>query len=248
MKIKKIPKIFIILIVILVLALTDLFGWWDGIKRPFGYLLSGARQRLYQTIVSPEDEIDSLKKENASYQGQIIELLEENANMRRLLDAGVRPSTTFVLTKVIGLSNDQMLVFTSEPRAIKPAASVVDGRILIGRVNKIDGTTVRIDLINSRATKIPVKVWPDDNQIDDKVDFLAEGILVGLEDKIILKEVLSSEKISVGNLVGTTIETGEVFLIGKISQVFPSSDKIFQEAEIKALVDPEELITVAIVK
>jgi len=226
--------------------LTDSFGWWDGIKRPFSYLFSDARSRFYKTIVTPEDELGIQKKETASLKAKLIGLIEENQRLKQLLAIDVRPEAPFLLAKIVGIGETELLVFSPEPEKIKINASVVSGKVLLGKVAKIDGSTIKVNLLNSRQTKIPVRVWQD--QIDEDKSFLAEGILVGQEDKILLKEVLASEKISNGHIVGTVAENGEILLVAEIKKVFPSEDKIFQEAELKLLLDPRKIITVSIIE
>jgi len=226
----------------------DSLGFLNPFKNGVGQLLGASREKVYQKIIGPVEELEHLERQLISCQGEVLELREENSQARRLLDAGIKPKTRVILAKLVGGSDREILASLTSQEEFKEGASVVSGRVLVGKVQRISGQGARIGLLNSSGIKIPVKIWLNEAEAKKNSPTVAEGILVGDGHNLRIKEILASDKIRVSDLVGALIETGEVFLIGEITEIFPSEDKVFQEAKVKWLIDPKKLLTVGIIK
>ena len=245
---KKFQKLGLIFLISLFLLILDSFGIFGGAKRLVIRLFGERRAEVYQKIIGPTEESEKLRRELTSCQSKIFELEEENFQARRLLDAGFKPETGVVLAKVVGSSNNRLLINVSGKEKIKQGASVIIDRVVLGKVEETDGLNAKVILLNSVEIKIPVKIWLNEMDLKGNNSALAEGILTGDGEKIIVKEILASEEVKKNDLVGLVVETGEVFLVGKVKTVFPAGDKIFQEAEIDWSADPGNLLTVGVIK
>ncbi|MBU2592859.1 MAG: rod shape-determining protein MreC [Patescibacteria group bacterium] len=240
-------KFFLVLFLTLLILGVDRLGFLNPVKDLFGRLSSDFRGVFYRQMVRPVGEAEQFKKELASCLAEKIELEEENSVARRLIGSGAKPTTNFSLAKVIGLSRTEAVLAVSDGEAVKKGASLVSGRIFLGRVEEVESGLAKGLLLGSPDLKIPVRIWSDQEEALKNRASLAGGILTVEGDRLLVKEVLSSEKFDLGDWVGTVVETGEVFLIGEIEKIFPSEDKIFQKAEVKWAVNPENLLTVAII-
>jgi len=239
-------KFFLVLFLTLFILGIDRLGFLSPVKDFFGRVSSGFRGVLYQQIVRPVGEAEQFKKELTSCLAEKIELEEENSAARRLIGSGAKPTTNFSLAKVIGIGRTEVILAVNQG-TVKKGASLVSGRIFLGRVEEAGSGLARGLLLGSPDLKIPVKIWPDREEAMKDAGFLAGGILTVEGGRLIVKEILSSEKLNLGNWVGVIVETGEVFLIGEVEKIFPSEDKIFQKAEAGWEIDPESLLTVAII-
>ena len=232
----------------LFLLILDRLGGLDPVKSGFGWLSGAVRARIYQQKTTPSIGEEKLRKEISSCQARVLELEEENFRARKLLGAAIKPKTKLALGKVIGVNDSQAALYVNNRDGIKTGASVVTGRILLGRVRITAGRTARADFLNASEFKIPVKIWLTRQLAEKNGPCLAEGILVGKGENLVVKEILAAEKVADGDWVGAVVESGDVFLIGKIKKVFPSEDKVFQEAMVDWLANPKELLTVGIIK
>lgn len=239
--------LFRVLILGLAFFLFDQIGAFNWLRKRFDFFSLKLREKTFQKIIGPEEELEKLRKELVSCRTNVFELKEENVQARRLLDAGVSPEKEVILGKLVGGNDSQVLIFLAGQSRPEKGASVISGRILVGRVKEITGQMARVALLSSREEKTPVKIWASEAEAGKEDSVLAEGILLVENKALLIKEILMSEKIEPGNLAGAVSEQGEVFLIGEVTQVFPSKDKIFQEAEVEWLVNPKKLLTVGIV-
>lgn len=242
------PKWLLIGLVLSALWIIEQFGFTRGIRGFFGNWFSDARKFFYSERVKPVSEADQFKKELSFCLAEKIELEEENSQARRLLDAGVSPTTSFLLAKVVGASEKSLIVSVEDDDEVKEGASLVSGRIFLGKVEETGFGLIRVQLAGSTDLKVPAKIWSNRGEAVGEGMPLAEGILMEDGGRLVVDEILSSTEVAVGNLAGTIIETGEVFLLGEVVKVFPSKDKVFQKVELKRLVDLASLLTVGIIK
>ena len=237
-----------ILAIGLFVLIADKLGGLNPIKSGFSRLSGATRAKIYQQKTMSSDGEEKLKRELNSCQMRVLELEEENFRARKLLGAAIKPKTKLALGKVIGISGSQITVFANGEDGIKTGASVVTGRILLGRVRSTVGQMAKADFLNALGFKIPVKIWLTRQLAEKKDPHLAEGILVGDGKNLVVKEILATEKVATGDWAGAVVESGDVFLIGKVKKVFPSEDKVFQEVAVDWLANPRELLTVGIIK
>lgn len=235
------------LILALAIFLLDRTNLLKEPKTIFANLLRKPRENIYQKMIVPIDELEQVKKEMFSLKAKVLELEEENVQARRLLEAGIKPTTAIILGKVVGLSDSEMLVVTGDKETAK-GAFVITEKLLVGIVYESAGKLAKIQLLSSFDLKLPVKIWQ--SEILAKTDGLplAEGILSSREGKVWIKDIMASAKLREDDVVGAISGNGDIFLVGKIKEIFPSKDKVFQEVEIEWIMDPKKLITVGIVK
>jgi len=237
----------ILLLSLLIFGL-DRVGAFSWLKAGLARLTGELRTASYQKMVGPIDHQEEAKKQLVSCRTEVLALREENSRLRKLLGAGIKPETKLLLARVIGSNQSQLIVALTSQDGIKKGASVVTERILLGRVEKIEGNTARVSLLTNSELRIPVKIWLTRQLAETGELNLAEGILTSSGGKLVVKEILASEKVAPDYWVGAVVESGDVFLIGQIKKVYPSEDKVFQEAEVEWVVNPKKLLTVGIIR
>jgi cell shape-determining protein MreC len=237
---KKIISIAAVCIFILILNYFGMFNWLKG---GFGRIM-GWKSRVYSSLITEQEE--TIEDQLAKCRADLIEIKDENKESRRLLGAKTKPETKFELAKLSSVGNEEAVAYVEYPGEIQESASVVSGQFLMGRVNQIVGKSAKIELLISSKTRLPVKIWPSQDNM--RSEAVGEGILVSDGQNFYVNEILDSQEVKEDYWVGAIIESGDLFWIGKIEEVIPSEDKIFQQAKISWAVDLTEIITVAIIK
>lgn len=246
MKKKKI--FFTLFFLSLAILILDQLGWLDWPKGKLIRWTGRLRESGYQKIANSSDSEEKIETQLLSCQTEILALREENDRLRRLLGAGIKPETKLVSARVIGANQSWLMVALTGQNGINKDASVVRERILLGRVDRVEGNLALVRLLTHPELKIPVKIWLRKELAEKGELDLAEGILTSRGGQLVVKEILAKEKIVPGYWVGAVVESGDVFLVGSITKVYPSKDKVFQEAELEWAINPRKLLTVAIVK
>ncbi len=237
-------KVISIVAISLFILGLNYFGLLNWLKGGFSRIM-GWKSRIYSGLITEDEE--TVKNQLGECQADLIELEEENKESRRLLGTKTKPETKFELAKISSVGNEQAVVYVENPGEIKEPAAVVSGPYLVGRVDQVVGKTAKIELLISPKTRLPVKIWP--NQTSEvESGSTGEGILVSDGQNFYVNEILDSQEVKEGYWVGAVIESGDLFWVGKIEEVFPSEDKIFQQAKVSWAVDLTEIITVAIIK
>ncbi len=240
-------KIVIFILFSFLLLGLNYLGWLDWLKDEMS-LIMGWRSGLYSSLTAGGEKTDTLDKQLAGCLADLAELKDENRQARRLLGAETKPETNFDLAKIISVGRDQAIVSLEYPDLIEVSASVVSGPFYLGKIAEIFGKTAKVNLLISPQTKLPVKIWPDQTTSAGESEIIGEGILVSENKNLYVEEILDKQKVAVGNWVGVIVESGDIFWIGKISQVFPSEDKIFQKVKIDWAVDLSPMVTVGVIK
>ncbi|MFH1561075.1 MAG: rod shape-determining protein MreC [Patescibacteria group bacterium] len=248
MKIKKQQLIWVVLFgFLLAIFGLDHWGKLDWLRRSVGFLSSGLRGDIYrERIVRPIDQYQLIQKKWGSCQSQLLELEEENTKVRRLLESGIRPETKLVLAKTLSQANGLISLVLDSDQGVELGAPIVDGRVLLGRVSWTDGRQAKGKLLTNSELEIPVRVWSDQQVAEKQGSSLADGILSFEKDQLVVKEILSGQKPNPGDWVGFLADSGDVFSIGPIKEVFLSEDKIFQQATVDWLADPASCLTVMV--
>jgi len=236
---KKIISIVAVCVFILVLNYFGLLNWLKG---GFGRVM-GWKSRVYSSLITEEEE--AVENQLGECRANMIEIEEENKESRRLLGAKTKPETKFELAKLSSVGNEDAVAYVEYPGEVKESASVVSGPFLVGKVNQVVGKTAKIELLISPKTRLAVKIWHSQDNLD--TELVGEGILVSDGQNFYINEVLDSQEIKEDYWVGAVVESGDLFWIGKIEEVIPSEDKIFQQAKVSWAVDLTEIITVYIV-
>jgi len=219
-------------------------GKLDFLYRQVDRWLLASRVRLYQLA---QAESEAKPDQLTSCQAALADLQEENWQLRRLLGAGIKPKTQLIPGRVVAANDRRLILALTSDRSVASRAAVVKDRFLVGYLGRRQGLAAAVQLLTDPEFRLPVKIWLRRQLAEQGQPSLAEGLLQGGEP-ILVKEILASEKIQPGYWVATVVETGDLFLIGQIKKVYPSEDKVFQEAEVEWMINPKELLTVGIIK
>ncbi len=238
---KKVLVIIMISFLVLGLNYLGFLNWAKGgMSRIMGW-----RSNLYSSIINEQEEIN--EDQLAECKANLISLEEEIKQSRRLLGASTKPETKFELAKISSVGSDELVLILESSNLIENSASVVSGPFLVGKIVEVYGRNGKTKLLTSPETKIPVKIWSDQN-VTQNTEIIGEGILTSDGRNLYVDEILESQSVEQGNWVGEVIESGDIFWIGKVEEVFPSEDKIFQQAKINWAVDLSKIITVGVIK
>lgn len=242
----------------LVLVILALFAFF-ATKNPFG--LFGPIQAVGQTTLSPFQHIgsvfgyslrsvtgifegvNSLKNENRELQKKNLELMAQNAaleqlgtenkELRRNLDllpkeAGQLMAATVIARDPSGLQNFFTLDKGNDQGVREGMAVVVEAGVLIGRVTQVFSDTSTVTLVTSQDSVVNVETSKS------AVRGVARGEH-GLNIKLDMVE--QGKELTVGDGVVTSGLGGRYprgLLIGTISDIGFSEDKLFQQATISS--------------
>jgi rod shape-determining protein MreC len=249
-----------ILIILLILSLSliglDKLGWLKILKRPVETISNPIRQRAYNfklkfnRAVKPEEidsyvlqeKIEFLQIENANLKNQTQELVEENKDLRRLVQAPLPQSYQFIPAKVISIKNGTMTINQGEDIGIKKDQIAVYENVLIGIIIETTPKTSKIRLPINKETNIKAKVLENNGEGTVKAD---------INDNLILDEILQEVELQKDQIIITSGEK-EIFpeglLIGKIESVEKDETAVYQSARLMPLVEYINLINVFIIK
>lgn len=245
-------KLFIVLLGLLIFAFLAL-------KNPYGLL--GPFQAVGQTVISPFQHAGSavgynlrsltgifegvtkLKNENRDLQKRNLELMAKNAaleqlgteneELRRNLDLLPKEERQFIAASVIakdpsGLQNFLTLDKGEDQGVRKGMAVVVEAGVLIGRVSEVFSDTATVTLVTSQESVVNVEtsrsairgVARGEHGLNMKLDMVEQG-----------KELVVGDGITTSGLGG---EYPRGLLLGTISNIGFSEDKLFQQATISS--------------
>jgi len=241
------------------LFLGDKKGW---LKKPRGFLerpVLAAQERIYglkvwvDTQLQPifrgralEKEVGRLQLELqrlAVDQNQLSSCLEENEKMRKLLGAPLPAKWKFLPAKVIG-SGEKMRIDKGEKDGVKPGMMVVEENILVGKVEKVGLENSLVLLPTSSGQKIPVLI-----RRPGKTGVQARGLLEAFGGGLVLDKVLQTEDIQKGDLVVSAGDEDWLLdlVIGQVTEVLPKSAQIYQKAQVRPLVEYDDLRIVFVI-
>jgi len=242
---QKRTKLIVLIAAAGLIFLLDKNGFLSLFKKGFNFFSGNVKNTIRKNLITPVSEDEKTKKELDKCLTENFLLGEENQKVRKMLEAGIKPTTKITLGKIIGVNKNQLLVvFDASDKKPQKGDFVIDEKNLIGIIEEAKENTVYISSLSSEKTKLPVKIWGSGGK---ESTILAEGILVSESDKLIIRDVLDSEKIKNGDRVGAVAKTGETFFIGEIENIAVSDDKVFKKAEVKPAVSVSNLLTVGII-
>jgi cell shape-determining protein MreC len=238
-------KTVILIAFSLSLFILNNFGLMNWAKGGIGWV-TGWRANIYKPLISGEK--DDLSRDLAECRGNLIELNEENEQARRLLGTKTKPETSFELAKIVSIGSGEAILNLEYPESVEVNDSVVSGTFLLGRVNEVFGPSARVELLISPQSKLPVKIWQNQENSSSASKIRGEGVLISDGKSLFVEEILDKDSVETGDWVGAVIETGDIFWIGKIESVDPSEDNIFKKARVKWGVNLKKLFAVGVVK
>jgi len=221
----------------------DRFGWLGGLRSFFASPFLSLEKKIHGFQAKSDGELTDWQ-EWAVDQNQLISCLSENEKMRRLLGAPLPPSWKFLPASVINV-NEKMLLDKGKAEGVELGMAVVFENILVGRVSLVHLHSSLIQLVRTPGTKIPVVV-----KRPNQAGILARGLLVSqTAEQMLLDKVLLEEDIRANDLVVTNgqADWANNLLIGTVGEVLSLKGQLFQRAQIKPLLDYQNLETVFLV-
>ncbi|MCX6763090.1 MAG: rod shape-determining protein MreC [Candidatus Moranbacteria bacterium] len=257
--IKFLSIVFILLILIFVSfrgADNPLKGFVLSVSSPFlktFRIFSGGMSDFFNFLGT----IGDLKDENGKMIQKNQELLAENARLKDIEkengilreEFGLAPKNKFDLEASFVVAQDPqglgnyIIVDKGSNKGIKTGMpAVISDGILIGRVTDVYSNTAKITLITDPASAINAEVQ----------DSSSKGIVNGEYGLGIKMNMISqAQEIKEGDLVVTSGLGGEMprgLVIGKISRINQSKDKLFQEASVLPEANFSDLRIIFVVK
>lgn len=217
------------------------------------YLLGNTVSNTFDflgSIGELKKENESLRKENHSLAGDIAMLRDvekENASLREQLGLIPRNDFNLLASFVIGQNPQRLgswlLVDKGSFDGVKPGMAVIayEG-ILIGRVEEVEPYSAKVTLLSDSGSVI--------NGVD--LETGARGVVRGEYGLGSVMDMVSqSEALNVGDMVVTSglgSDMPKGLLIGKIKEVRPSKDELFQQAFISPRIKYSNVPVVFIIK
>lgn len=236
-------------------------NFFDGVRSPifrlvyfFEKIFQISAEKIY-SATSTVTSIGSLKRDNEELSLKNTQLLAENASLKEVKEENellreqleLLPRKELVLQNAEVVSqgshglNDWIVVNRGSDSGVEvDMPVVVSGKVVIGKVQEVLPKSSKIILITNTASAI--------NAVT--VDTNAKGIVKGeYGTGIILDMVLETSNLKVGDQVVTSGlgDSFEGFLIGRINEIRPSNDYLFQQAVISSPTDLSRLKFVSIV-
>ncbi len=207
-------------------------------------------------ITAPRDVAElnqrnqELTAENARLRSQIVDLQQQSDQLRQLsalLDfARANPVYEYTAATVIGRDPSPFLKYviinTGSDNDVRRGMAAVTDQGLVGRVDAVNASAARIQLITDAASVVNVRLEKSG----------AEAVLKGsLTGDLVLDLIPQDVNVEPGELVFTSGLGGQYppnILIGQVVSVRSRSFDLFQTASIQPLVDFSDLSIVLIIR
>lgn len=253
---KKFGKYIFLALIIFLLDYSLLFA---PIKSVFNWPFRPLREAIYclndnnwQNLFS-SGKVNSLERENEELKEKIADqtsqiaqlkyLADENQRLKNLLDF-YPENYHFLPAKVIGQLGSDLIINQGENSGVVSGQLAVSGRYLVGQVVETYSHEAKLAKLGSSSLELPVLILADQSDCL-KNSFSCQkgkGIMVGE----VIREILREEEIAVGDLVMLLNDPSGI-LIGKISQIWESQDKLFKQAQIEKLIDPDKITEIFLI-
>lgn len=213
---------------------SRLFTFKNSLVSPFFLFINGKdSNKIYELetkLALKDSQIASLKA-----------VEEENFKTRKLLGSDLPPSWQFAVGRVIGSIADTLNVVSdynipAGTPVIFADETLTKSGIFIGKVERTFGKTYEVVLPTFSSSKIAVVVRAASGDIH------SNGIVVGKGGKMMLSQVLTSDKLDAGDLV-LTAGSGfpQDLLIGYVGKVSSNTNLASYEAEVLPAIKTQSL-------
>lgn len=245
---KNIP---LLILVSFMLITLDFFHLLNFIKNPLESLIIPVKQEVYDAKVtlsnftailwqypkfnSMAENQQRLIKENNDLSLQLQLLKDENAAIRKQLDAPLPASFQYIPGEVLGISRN-MEISVGENAGVKPGMTVVDGANLIGKIISTARFRSSVMLLNDQDMSIPAKTSRG-----------VVGRVVGQSSQtVILDKVLQKDSLFLNDQVVTTGEENlpPNLILGKIVHITANDTDPYKQAKIEPVINLQNLKTV----
>jgi rod shape-determining protein MreC len=256
------------IIVSVVIILLLLFFHYLGVLRPienvlvgvskgflnYGYSISNSVGQSYLSYQSKSE----LSKENIFLKEQLADLLQqkssfldnkqENDFLRLQLNFIKEESVEFEIANIIGRQTSGikslLILDKGSSLGIKKGQPVLtDNKILIGKIFEVEKNRSFMLLINDDLSRVAAKIQNENKTMGIVTGEYGLGIKMNL---IPQTETLMEGDIVVTSGLEEMVPSG--LIIGEINNIIKEPEELFQQADIRSLVDFSKLTIVNIIK
>jgi cell shape-determining protein MreC len=208
------------------------------VRPPFFNSFSGACFEQNEQIVALEKEVARL----SGLEAELKAYHEENEASRRLLGAPLPAEWQFLPVKIIKVG-DSYFIDQGKRAGIELGWPMVWENVYLGQVIAVEEQVSRVELVGQEGSKVFVKI-----KVGEAVQ--AKGILYGLgKNQAEVRQLLAQEKVTKDDLVITAGDNRVPpdLALARIEEVLMEKNGVYQKAEVRLLIDPEQLETVFLV-
>ncbi len=230
---------------VVLIALSE-FGLLDGVRS------------LLDTVVIPTKKSVSTLRHYASFgnaspeasnageiatrlvdQVEFLRLQEENAALRKQLEAPYAPDTQFVPAHIIGIGEYSFTIDVGSVQNIHEGFAVVSEKNILGRIKKVSPKTAIVEAIIHPDSKLPATT----------VGSYARGLAVGTGGSVQMDQILQEDTVLVDDIVVTSDleHVPPDLIIGTIQTIEASDEELFKIARITTALDYRKLHTVFVI-
>jgi len=230
-------KIYFFLLLSLVIFLADYLGFLKSVKGFFEKkMVIPVREFFKPQLV---DECQKFEAERLNLKTQLAGLKEEVVSSRKLLGAPLPANWQFLPVKVIGDSDDEIIVGGGDREGIKLGMAAVYEGVFLGKVEKVSQEISKIKLLSNADSKQVVKILGKNS-----LNLVAKGLLFGRgKGEMEIKEILAEEEVEEGDLVVATVE-GFDLPVGEITGVNYQKGDVFKTAGVRQKIKTRYLQTI----
>jgi rod shape-determining protein MreC len=206
----------------------------SGLRIPFEML------RFWRTGTARIADLERQVAELTVDAARLAALEEENASMRKLLNAPLPAEWSFVPASLLGRGEELKLGAGSRDQ-VEVEDVVVWSDVLLGQVWQTSERLSRVRTLSDPESKIPVYL-PSSG---------ADGLLEGrFGSQMVLTQVLQSKELSKDQVVVTSGALGfpRGLVVGRLSEIISDETDVYQEALVAPIVDIGSLQTVFVIK
>jgi rod shape-determining protein MreC len=217
--------------------------------------ISTRYQAVRDLLTSPSDitqlrqRVADLEAENASLQGQVLDLqdqLEELPVLSALVDfEQANPENKYLSAAVIAYDPSPFMRYVIINRGsddeLRRGMPVVTSQGLVGRITAVTAVAARVQLITDPGSNINIQLRPSQ----------AEAVLTGtLTGEVDLEQIPQNANVQPGDLVLTSGLGGNFppgVIIGQVTGVRSHDYELFQSASVQPVVDFSKLEIVLVI-
>lgn len=245
---KSLPVFIIFISISLILVIFSNQGWLNDFTIIIQKMVTPLQKSSY-SIFHKEDkgELEKLKNENRDLRTQLVKLKALEKDNQALRDQFKTPNPSpkkLMPANIISMPAlmpgisivDNIIIDIGSSDNIKSGDNVVFKDNLIGKVAKTSPHMSVVNLLNHKDISFTAQTS----------NTSAVGIINGIgQDNMVLKNVLLSDELQIGDIV--TTKDPPLLVIGKIVSVNKKASSLFQSAEVMSLINVTKLKIVFIV-
>lgn len=213
------------------------------------YRLEQAASEKWLTVTrigSLSEDNFRLREENDQLKEQIATLSgakKENDALRAQLGVAETESFQLLLAQTLGFSPalgaKELQLSVGSTQGVQEGQVVVSGKVALGKISRVQADRSTLRLITDPQTKVLAIAVGG-----------AKGLLIGqFQASAKLTKVLQEEKLNISEIILTSGEGDwpKGLVVGEVIKVTKRDNELFQEAEVRPLVDYERLEQVFVI-